>query len=68
MIANRLHGMFAAVVGLFSKPTRSAKRTMSESEMRAWLNSQPDIAEEARRGFEAIDAGHFRRVSRRGNT
>jgi hypothetical protein len=63
-----LHGVlkgFAAIKGLFSK---SPGPSASGEELRSWMRAQPDIAEEARQGFEAIDAGRYRRVSRRGHT
>jgi hypothetical protein len=52
---------FAAIRRLFAKP---AHRGLNGDELRHWIDAQPDIADEARRGFEAIDAGRFRKVSR----
>lgn len=37
----------------------------TKDELRAWLSDQPDVAEEARRGFEAIDDGRYQKISRR---
>ncbi len=59
------HGMqrgFATIKGLF---TRSSNASMSGEELRGWLNARPEIADEAKQGFEQIEAGQYRKVSRR---
>jgi hypothetical protein len=63
--ATFFHSALAALVGLFSK---TPKRAMTGDELRDWINAQPDIAKEARQGFEEIEAGRYRKVSRGGTT
>ncbi len=59
------HGMqrgLAAIKGIFAK---SSNALTSGEDLRDWLNARPDIADEARQGFKQIDAGQYRKVSRR---
>ena len=60
-----LHGVqkgFVAIKSFFVKPAHSP---VVGEDLRGWLNARPEIAGEAKQGFEQIQAGQYREVSRR---